>query len=271
MIVEFAARSHVGLVRPRNEDAWGAWPQERVGSVEADALVFAVADGMGGHPGGDVASALAVGAVRAPIDAVRVSPSTHLRALFADAHDRIGREATRDPSLLQMGTTLTAALLRDGCAWIGQIGDTRLYWIRGRSVQLVTRDHTLAQDLVDSGALNAREAEDHYASHVLTRCLGVCPDHAPDLLLRPLRLRAGDRLLLTSDGLVKAIPTEELPRYLAEGSVEETAARLEAASLAAGAPDNVTVVLLEVVDPGEPIAAQPVEFGEPATVLWTRD
>jgi protein phosphatase len=270
MRVEHAARSHVGLVRQRNEDAWSAWPGREAGEAEGALFLFGVADGMGGHPGGDVASSSAVSVLHDLGPSTWGSPRAHLREIFRQAHRRIEEAALRDPTLQQMGTTLTVACFRDGVVWAGQIGDSRLYWIRDREVRQLTRDHTLAQDLVESGALSPQEAEDHYASHVLTRCLGVCPDHAPDLLWRPLRARAKDRFLLASDGLAKTVRPDALAGLLSQGTAAEAVAALEQAALATGAPDNVTVLLVRVIDPGEAKEVETIAFEQASSLHWTR-
>lgn len=263
MRLEQAARSNLGLVRRRNEDSWMAWPQEADGANEVPVAVFGVADGMGGHPGGDVASALAVAAVYRCGDPAEVAVAEYLRQAFRSAAKAIADRARATADLREMGTTLTVLLLRAGEAWAGQIGDSRLYWIRGDRCLLITRDHTLARDLVDRGLIGLEEADDHPSSHVLTRCLGVCPDQAPDLLHRPLRPEPGDWFLLASDGLVKAVPTRELPAVLAGRGAADAVEMLESLALQGGAPDNVTIVLVRVLDEGvPPSGSEAISFDE---------
>lgn len=272
MKLEQAARSNLGLVRRRNEDSWVSWPHRADGANEVPAAVFGVADGMGGHPGGDVASALAVAAVERCGDPAGRAAEEYLREAFRAAGQAILAEAQLTPRLKEMGTTLTVLLLRSGEAWAGQIGDSRLYWIRGDRCHLLTRDHTLARDLVDRGVLGLEEADDHPSSHVLTRCLGVCPDQAPEILRRPLRPEPGDWFLLASDGLVKAVPTRQLATLLAGRGAAAAVEALEAAALAGGAPDNVTIVLVRVLDAGAPPeGSRGIPFDESErSLVWTQ-
>ena len=273
MRIEQATRSHTGLVRRRNEDAWSAWPRSGSGVFEAELAVFGVADGMGGHPGGDVASSLAVSVVTELGAPSFGTPRDHLRQLYRLAARKISGAVRERPELEQMGTTLTVAVLRPGEVWVGHVGDSRLYWVRAGEIALVTRDHTLAQELIASHMLDAEHAESHYSSHVLTRCLGVCPDQAPDLLVRPLRPQPGDCLLLASDGLIKAVPTARIPALLADRSADAAVEALEEAALAGGAPDNVTVVLARFASTGETAAdarGPGVEFEGAAAAEWTK-
>ncbi len=209
-----------------------------------EALLAAVADGMGGHPGGDQASALAVGSLAREAWPPSDDPRQWLRAAFRHAGERIAQAARHEPSLTGMGTTLVATLFLPEGAWVSSVGDSRLYWIRGQSMTLVTRDHTMAADLVRRGQLDAAEADRHPASHLLTRCLGTCPDATPDLLPRPLHPIPGDCFLLTSDGLVRAVEAGDLPSLLAGKTAAAGADALLQASLAGGAPDNVTVIVV---------------------------
>jgi serine/threonine protein phosphatase PrpC len=245
--IDYASRTHVGHIRERNEDAWGAWGP--CGRASRAPVLLAVADGMGGHPGGDVAGSLAVRTAGRFARYSWAEPAVEMARLFQAASLRLRTWGRRDPSRREMGTTLTVAFLREGLAWVGHVGDTRLHWIRDGQEMQVTTDHTVAQEMIEAGLLDRRVAEEHPSSHVLTRCLGVCTEQAPDVLLTPLRLEAGDRLLLCSDGLVRTIPNPDLARLVA-GAVEVAAGVLLETALAAGAPDNVTFLLASVVDPG---------------------
>jgi len=269
--IDYAFRNHIGLLRPRNEDAW----YTGLGGSAHEDGVFAVADGMGGHPGGEVASALAIAAVADGRDLPREpAPPERLLRIFRAASEKIRERGRHEPQHRDMGTTLTVALLDHGLAWIGHIGDCRLYWIRGGEEVQITRDHTMAQDLIEAGLLHPSMADNHPSSHVLTRCLGACPDQGPDLLLSPLALAAGDRLLLASDGLVKAVRAAALPELLQGRDPEAGVEQLISAALEGGAPDNVTVVLLSLVgsaDPaGETAGGVGVEFESVNALRWTR-
>ena len=177
-----------------------------------------------------------------------------MREIFRTAHERIGREAAeRQPDLQQMGTTLTVVCVRGDLAWAGQIGDSRLYWIRGDRAWQLTRDHTLAQDLVEQ------------RSPLRAGGGGPLLEPRPDPLPRrlPRRMRrtcsrgpcaccAATGCCWRRDGLVKAVRTETLPELLRGRTAEEAAHALESAALAGGAPDNVTVVLVRVLESREP-------------------
>lgn len=275
MNIEFSWQSHLGLLRQRNEDSWGARPLEPQVANPGPQL-FAVADGMGGHPGGEVASSLAIRSVLDSADRERTQPiPEYLDRLFSLASNTIRQAGDRDPKHRDMGTTLTVLYLWGGQAWAGHIGDTRLYWIRGDEATQITRDHTMAQDLIEAGLLESKASEQHPSSHILTRCLGVCPNQQPDLLLRPLRVAAGDRLLLASDGLVKVVSPELLGSFVAGRGVQESTELLLRATLDGGAPDNVTVVLVSIREAGGQEGsggpeAQGTPFSSAPSLEWRR-
>jgi protein phosphatase len=243
MELDAAARTHRGLIRHRNEDAACLWPPAE-GTEAREALLTAVADGMGGHPGGDRASALAVASLPGRTWPPSIDPRSWLEAAFQSAGERIAQEARSDPSLVGMGTTLVAVLFLPSGAWVSSVGDSRLYWIRGERLALVTRDHTMANDLVRRGLLDAADADRHPSSHLLTRCLGTCPDAKPDLPSRSLRPAPGDLFLLTSDGLGRAVEMERIPSLVAGKIAAAAADALVEAALGGGAPDNVTVIVV---------------------------
>ena len=261
MELDAAARTHRGLVRPRNEDAACLWP-EAEGREAGGALLAAVADGMGGHPGGDRASAIAVGSLPGGTWPPSIDPRSWLEAAFRNAGERIALEAHRDPSLAGMGTTLVATLFLPDGAWVSSVGDSRLYWIRGERLTLVTRDHTMADDLVRRGLLDAADADRHPSSHLLTRCLGTCPDAKPDLPTRPLRPTLGDLFLLTSDGLGRAVEASRIPSLVAGKTSAAAADALVKAALDGGAPDNVTVVAVRWLGESPAREAGGLDFDE---------
>ncbi len=271
MKLEFAAETHQGKVRKRNEDAYGMHPCGISGSDDEPSFLFGVADGMGGHPGGDVASRHVIRAALEPGAWVEgIAPAALSRA-FGRAVSAVEAAAQEDPGVSDMGTTLTLLGLENGLGWIGHIGDTRLYWRRNQGWIRLTRDHTMAQDLVDAGTLDQEEAEKHHSSHVLTRCIGCHRRAMPDLLRTPIRLRAGDSFLLCSDGLVKVVQEDELGSMIGELSPGEAVHRLIHACLDRGAPDNVTVMIGRIVDPGQDSDhADAVDIDDgPSVLAWT--
>lgn len=250
MKLDVDGRSNTGLVRSRNEDAYAIWPPGVGSDQSLSQVILAIADGMGGHPGGDVASALAVGTIReaeAPPEDID-SARDWLRNVHDAAANRLHERAKISPELREMGTTLTLALLTSGLCLVSHVGDTRLYWMRGSRCLCVTRDHTVAQEMVEAGRLAAAESEGHPMGNVLTRCLGVCADDRPDLLEKGLVLEAGDTLLLATDGLVKTVATRDLSSLIEGRSASEATENLVQAALAGGAPDNVTVIVARVLE-----------------------
>lgn len=271
------SRTHVGQVRERNEDAFVIWTPG--GSVE-DRAFLAVADGMGGHPGGEIASRIAVEAA-AEVAAAREADADALgllREVFDAAAFRIRSRGLHEPRYREMGTTLTCVYVRAGHAFVGHIGDSRLYWFRGGRWTRVTADHTMAQDLVDSGRLQPEDADEHPTSHVLTRCLGVCPRQSPDLLHGSLCLKDGDTLLLATDGLGKTVHDETLAEMVGQVGTEQAADWMIEAALAAGGPDNVTVILARAIGDADTEGGAPPAHdleGERFRLTWeqqgTRD
>ncbi|MDO9708750.1 PP2C family protein-serine/threonine phosphatase [Paracraurococcus lichenis] len=225
-----AGRSDPGAVRRRNED----------NLVERqDIGVWAVADGAGGHAAGDVASGLvrqALLAIPAGLGAQELLGE--VRARLAQVHEMLLARAEA-PGGATSATTVVVLIAGEGhfaCLWAG---DSRLYRLRDGALSLITRDHSLVQEMVDAGTLTPEAAEGHPHSNVVTRALGV-----GDLALEKVtdRLEPNDRFLLCSDGLSKAVPEVEIAALLAAESPETVVDGLMAAALARGARDNVTAV-----------------------------
>lgn len=237
-----AAVSHVGRVRPTNQD-----------SGYAGHNLFIVADGMGGHAGGDVASAIAVQRL-AGLDQGFTS-TIEARLMIANAvaetHRDINLTVREHPELSGMGTTLTALAVDDDSVAVSHIGDSRLYLLRGDELSLITTDHTFVQRLVDAGRITEDEAMVHPRRSVLMRVLGDV-DAEPELDTLILDTRPGDRWLLCSDGLSGVVSFPEIRKLLRGDSVKLVADALVRAALDAGAPDNVTVIVLEMGEPPAP-------------------
>lgn len=238
--------SETGHVRSRNEDRWGAVPLGADGGV-----LFAVADGMGGQMGGEVASRIAIQSILRQAHAIfQQEGAPEARALidrlFQAVQADLRSEARHDQRLWRMGTTLTILLARPDGVWFGHVGDSRLVWYRQGVMALVTRDHSAAWELVESGLLEPDEAERDPSGALLTRHLGADTDNPPDVSDRPLDARSGDRFLLATDGLGKVLSMERIAHTLGHGPVREAVASLIEQTLAGGAPDNVTVVAAEI-------------------------
>jgi PPM family protein phosphatase len=230
MIVRVGTKSDIGRVRERNED-----------SFLARAPLYAVADGMGGHRGGNVASAMALETLQ------EVAENGHLSELIEkvkQANVRVLERGEAERDLRGMGTTLTALVADGSTAYLVHIGDSRAYLLREGTFQQLTRDHTLVQRMVDEGRLTREEAERHPQRSILTRALGVDADAEPDPLT--LDLHPGDRILLCTDGLTAMIDVDSIRQILEEESDPQAACdRLIDAANAAGGEDNITVVVLD--------------------------
>jgi len=237
--LRYAARSDVGLVRANNQDSGYAGPH-----------LLMVADGMGGHAGGDVASSVTV-ATMAPMDDEAHGPDEALDQLseaLVTAKAEILARVKADPELAGMGTTVTAILRTGNKLAMVHLGDSRGYLLRDDELTQVTTDHTFVQHLVDSGKITAEEAANHPQRSVVMRVLGDF-DLAltPDLSMR--EARPGDRWLLCSDGLSGFVSTDTICETLrTTPDVDECADRLLQLALRAGGPDNVTVIVADVVD-----------------------
>jgi PPM family protein phosphatase len=232
-----AAVSHVGKIRSNNQD-----------SGYAGSHLFVVADGMGGHAGGDVASALTVKHV-ATIDrsfptAEEAAEALHTGLLAANA---ILTETVFDHGeLTGMGTTVSGILLVGTKVAVAHIGDSRIYRLRGGTLEQVTADHTFVQRLVDSGRITEEEAAVHPRRSVLMRVLGDV-DATPEIDTFVLDTEAGDRWLLCSDGLSSYVPVDRIATALSvESDAQAAAEKLVKESLDQGAPDNVTVVVVDI-------------------------
>ncbi|GIG20749.1 serine/threonine protein phosphatase [Cellulomonas chitinilytica] len=237
--LRYAARSDVGLVRSNNQDSAYAGPH-----------LLMVADGMGGHAGGDVASSLAVAAF-APLDGESHGPDDaldELESALEAARDEIIARSDADPDLAGMGTTVIAILRAGNKLAMVHLGDSRGYLFRDGVLTQVTTDHTFVQHLVDIGRITPEEAEHHPQRSVVMRVLGdFDPDVTPDLSVR--EARPGDRWLLCSDGLSGFVSADTIEETLAGiADVDACADRLVQLALRAGGGDNVTVVLADVIE-----------------------
>jgi PPM family protein phosphatase len=244
-----AAGSDIGRSRSMNQD-----------SACTSSRLLAVADGMGGHAHGEVASTIAIAAL-ADLDASlqgadleQVDLLAALGGALAGAAGRLTEAARHDPELRGTGTTVVAMLVAGARAGIVHIGDSRAYLLREGRLSRLTRDHTLVQTLVDEGRISAEEAAAHPRRSVLVRTLQDGGTVDPDLFLHETRL--GDRYLLCSDGVTAVLGDAEVHEVLA--SVNDPAAvvdRLIDLANAAGGPDNITCVVGDLLD--EPVPAEP--------------
>lgn len=238
LTLRYAARSDVGLIRSNNQDAVYAGPR-----------LLAVADGMGGHAAGDVASSVTIAAV-SPLDD-DAPPSDLIAALegaIHQANDTLRAMVEAEPELVGMGTTLTALLCAGQRLALAHIGDSRAYLLRNGSFEQITRDHTLVQDYVDEGRISPDEAMSHPQRSLLTRALDGNHEVVIDSSIRDVR--AGDRYLLCTDGLTTVASNDTIHETLAIPDPQQAADALVDLALRGGGPDNVTCVVADVVDIG---------------------
>ncbi len=232
------AASHVGLVRTGNED-----------SVHCGEAVFAVADGLGGHAAGEVASGLALESL-GDVDPAACADVEALQERLAEAIREANRTvhaaAQEDPARAGMGTTMTAAAVYGKQLVLAHVGDSRAYLLRDGVLWQLTKDHTAAQEAVDAGYLTAEQAAERPERHMLARAVGLEPevtvDTPPAEVLRP-----GDQVLLCSDGLNDPVHDRAVATILEEHKAPRQACdALVQAALDGGGPDNVTVIVVRV-------------------------
>jgi serine/threonine protein phosphatase PrpC len=238
LYLQVGALSHVGVVREGNED-----------SLFAGHQLLAVADGVGGSAYGEVASATTV-SVFAPLNDLPPEsiddPLAALRDAVTTANDRLREMTERDPKLAGMGTTLTALLWVQQRLGLVQVGDSRAYRLRGETFEQISRDQTFVQLLVDEGRITSDQAINHPQRNVILNAMDGRGDVVPVLdLLDP---QAGDRYLLCSDGLSDYVAVAEIASTMAEADPQPTCERLVTLALEAGAPDNVSCIVADVLD-----------------------
>ena len=224
-----AGLTHRGWVRERNEDSI---------LTDPSGVLWAVADGMGGYGHGDVASDIVIDKLSQLPDNM-LAPQA-VRAQLQLANSEI---LARTQSGKQMGSTVVAMLVQNCAATIAWVGDCRAYMLRGRSLRLLTRDHSVVQDMIEQGLLGYGEREHHPERHVVTRAVGI--ENTVDIDTITMPLIAGDRIVLCSDGLTACIGDQDIASLLADATTPEVACdTLMIAALKCGAPDNVSVITL---------------------------
>lgn len=236
--------SDTGLVRPGNEDA-----------VYCGERVFVVADGLGGHAYGEVASQLAVrGFAELDGDVLPSDPETAQSWLAEGvryASQEVVANAQANPERAGMGTTLTATAVVDGTLLVAHVGDSRAYLLRGGGqLHRLTVDHTPPGEAAARGRMSLEDADRHPESHVLTRVVGASGNVTADTP-DPVPLAPGDRVLVCSDGLTAVVDDDRLAEFLAtDDDPANVCARLVEAARSGGGPDNITVIVVRVDDPG---------------------
>jgi serine/threonine protein phosphatase PrpC len=249
--------SDVGVVRDHNEDA---------AYIDPDHRFFIVADGMGGHAAGEVASAMAVDAVREaleqadhqiaefahhPSDSGRKGLAAILEQAVRGAHNAVYERGLREPDKQGMGTTLDVLLIAGPEAFVAHVGDSRTYLLRAGKTAQVTTDHTVAEVLLIEGKLSPEEAQVSPLRTILVNAIGVADDVGVEMA--HVRLRTGDQLLLSSDGLHDYFPAEEEIAEQLAGKPEEILARMIETARNRGGHDNITGLVVQVLDAAEEV------------------
>jgi protein phosphatase len=246
-----SSQSDKGKVRSSNQD-----------SGYSGTNLYVVADGMGGHAGGDIASALATQFV-AKIDDVYPDSDQAMSALLEamrDANRNLSDTVTKFSYLAGMGTTMDAVIFTGAIANIAHIGDSRVYLMRDSKLTQITKDHTFVQQLIDAGRLTEEEALVHPRRNVILRVLGDTSEE-PEFDIHQIEVQPGDRLLLCSDGLCGVVPNYLIEENMRVPNLDEAIELLIDEAKEYGAPDNVTVLLLEVRDESDlPDYQQPVTW-----------
>lgn len=236
MRIDSVSRTNVGLKRKINEDSVLAAP---------DRAIWAVADGMGGHEAGDVASAMVVAALSDIPDTNSLGATVAcIRDAIADTNRALINLAAIRSTEKSIGTTVVGLTIADGaycCFWAG---DSRAYLLRDGEMSRLSRDHSLVQNLVDAGMLSSQEAEHHPNSNVVTRAVGVSETVELDVVSG--ETCSGDQFLLASDGLTRVVDDDELAMQLSRNTPDRAADALIDMVLRRGAPDNVSLVIVKL-------------------------
>jgi protein phosphatase len=245
--VAASVQTDTGCVREINEDC-GRFVRpsdERV--LKERGVLLVVADGMGGHSAGEVASGMAGELVPRLYFDAKGEPHAALRGAVEEANRRIHAASLEDESKRGMGTTCTALVLLEGQAFAAHVGDSRLYMLRGGKVYLLTEDHSAVMEMVKLGLITMEQARHHEDKNVILRALGTSPE-VEVTMLEPFSVRLGDQYLLCSDGLYDLVPDDEIERELsAAEDIHAAGERLITLAKARGGHDNITVGIAAVV------------------------
>jgi protein phosphatase len=242
-----ASATDVGRKRSGNEDAHALWVSEDAAVRARRGLLFVVCDGMGGANAGEVASQLAVETV---LDVVRTAetpdPAATLREAVESANGAVHSQATANTDQRGMGTTCTALLVRGKEVWIGHVGDSRAYLVRGGKIQKLTQDHSLVAELIEKGHLTEAEAKHDHRRNVVTRSVGALEHVQVDAERVVDKLRPGDALVICSDGLHGQVTDFEIGMIAGEQAPDEACASLIDLANERGGPDNITAIVVRV-------------------------
>ena len=244
--------SDVGCVRELNEDSGTYIRPDDPELLLNKGLLVVVADGMGGHSAGEVASRLAVDVVTRAYYEDGGDPRSALEKAFHEANHEIHQAAEKDASKNGMGTTCTALVLQNGTAISAHVGDSRLYLVREGSIYLMTEDHSAVMEMVKAGLITLEQARHHPEKNVILRAMGSHPEVEVTTWQEPFPVRAGDRFLLCSDGLYDLVEDEEIKGIVMLGAPQTACESLIALAKERGGHDNITVGIVSLKAEGEP-------------------
>ena len=249
LVLATAAGSDLGLKRSHNEDSHAVWIPEDPAERARRGVLLVVADGMGGARAGEVASRLAVETVlRSFREAAGVDVLDDLRAAIAEANRAVHELSRSQNDYNGMGTTCTAAAIRGDSVWIGHVGDSRAYLIRGGEIRRLTEDHSLVAQLVARNELTEEQARLDRRRNVVLRSIGASDQVEVDAVELNSFLQSGDTLLICSDGLHGPMSDPEIADVAAEGEPQDVCARLISEANDRGGPDNITAIVVRADD-----------------------
>ena len=245
--VQVAGMSDLGCQRENNEDRYAYWEPASDAEFERKGRLAIVADGMGGHEGGQEASRIAVEVIeQVYAQPGEGDPQSQLLVGFREAHRQIVQYAAQHPEFRGMGTTATAIVLLANRLYYAHIGDSRLYRLRGQQITRLTRDHSYVGRLFENGVITAEEAESHPQRHILTAALGTGPEFTPDSPQQPIPLEAGDTLVLCTDGLWGPLSDAEVQQAVTASPPAQACQHLIELARKRGGPDNITLQVLRI-------------------------
>lgn len=243
-----------GCVREANEDSGRYVKPNDAALITGKGALLVVADGMGGHASGEVASGMAVELVSRLYyqDGAAATPETALKQAVEEANRLIHAASLKEAHLHGMGTTCTALVIREGVAFSAHVGDSRIYMLRGAQIYLMSEDHSAVMEMVKHGIITMDEARHHADKNVILRALGTSPEVEAAVWEKPLPLQLGDQFLLCSDGLYDLVEDSEIGHALTEAADPHAACeQLIALAKERGGHDNITVGIVSVRPAGD--------------------
>lgn len=244
--ISYAAKTDVGLKRTHNEDSFACYEPDD-GSIDSKGSFFVIADGMGGHAAGEVASKLTVDLM---IDVFKAEEnndvSFFLKNIFIRTNAEIFRKARNTHKLNGMGTTCTAMIIKNNQAFIAHVGDSRAYIIREGKINQLTEDHSLVWEMMKAGIIDKDQIKQHPQRNVITRSMGFELSVETDIITPPLELMSGDKLILCSDGLNGMVTDEVINNVASSYKPEKACNELVKIANSNGGSDNVTLIIVKV-------------------------